>query len=220
MVKIYIDNKLVLCSIANAKCPANEQEISFGYFTEPASSYESRVGTVYLDTEIASFERFYFPTYYFQSKDVFDDTNFELRADNAYFKIYNFENGWNRVKNNIIVQYGNYTYKANSESEFDESPNSEDRYGTHTLNISNDSFLIRENTNITDSVGKSYYQTQKNPKRRFNLLCKYLFQFDLSDKIYVTSEMPIELSNLPCKVIGIVLDIDNYTLDLDCEELI
>ena len=135
-------------------------------------------------------------------------------------KLYNFEYGWSRIFNRIKADYGIYTYEANSDTEADESPNSEDTYGKKMLSVSGEDFLIAADTNVAIGSAKNYYEYYKLPRKRFKLLCKYLFQMNLSNKVYVYSSFPLTLTNLSCKVVGIVLDIDNFTLDLDLEEII
>ena len=73
---------------------------------------------------------------------------------------------------------------------------------------------------ILEKTQRIGYEFHKLSRRRFKLLCRYLFQIDLADKVNVTSTEPFVLTNLPCKIVGVVIDIDNFTVDLDCEEII
>lgn len=218
MIKIYVNNKVALMSYANNV--NSNQKIYFGQIEDTSTTYQAVINWLKYSNSIPCFETFYLPKYYFQDRESIVDSNLQLGADTNYIKLYNFKNGWDRVYNHIKADYGEYSYYANPETELDDSPNSEDKYGKRMLTISGEDFLQAEDTNVSIGTAKVYYAYYKNPKRRFKLLCRYLFQLNLSNKIYVSCAKPFILNSLPCKVVGIVLDVDNFTLDLDCEEII
>ena len=218
LMKIYVDDDIVLCSKSNSI--NSYQKVYFGQLEETYNTFESIVDWLRYNDSVPCFETFYLPRYYFQSKESESDSQLYLSEGENFEKLYNYEYGISRVYNHVRATYGEYNYYATPYSELDDMPHSENTYGKRYLEISGEDFLQKEDTNIAVGVAKRYYQYQKFPRRRFKVLSKYLFQLDLSDKIYVSCTQPFILIELPCKIIGIVVDIDNFYLDLDCEEIL
>jgi len=218
IVKLYVDGDIVLISQANA--PAGDKVIYFGQYDDTSDTYQAVIDWFRYNDSIPCFETLYLPKYYFQDKESIIDSDLEFTADNYYIKLYNYTDGWDRIFNHVKAEYGDYAYYANPYNELDESPNSEDTYGKRLMTVSGEDFLKAEDTNVAVGTAKRYYEFYKVPRKRFKLLCRYLFQLNLANKIYVSSSTPFTIISLPCKIVGIVLDVDNMELDLDCEEII
>ena len=221
MVKIYVNGDVVLISHANAPVEtANDKVIYFGQMIDPTDAYQNVIDWLRYNDSIPCFETLYLPKYYFQDRNSIADTKLQLEPDENYIHLYNYQSGWSRIYNYVESDYGDYFYYANAYTEADESPSSEDTYGKRLLSISGDDFLQAEDTNLAVGTAKVNYEYYKLPRRGFKLLCRYLFQLNLADKIYVTCTEPFVFTDLPCKIVGIELDVDNFTLDLDCEEIL
>ena len=217
-VKIYVDSEVVLISYANNSSAI--QKVYFGQIEDTSESYQCVIDLLKYSDSVPCFETFYLPKYYFQNKNSIVDSGLYLKPDENYIKLYNYKSGWDRIYNYINATYGEYSSSATPFTELDDHPTSIDKYGKRELVISGEEFLQAEDTNVAVGASKIYYQEYKNPRRTFKLLCKYLFQLNLSDKIYVSAETPIQLTDLQCKVVGLVLDIDKFTLEIDCEEIL
>ena len=248
LVKISVDNEVVFSTYSD-RMHTSFKRITFGQMNKDYSGVINRVDYVKYKVGQASFDTLYFPKYYFIPKNQNNDSGIELFEDD-YLKLFDFNSGWDKVYNVIEAEYGEYSNIANAETELDSHPNSEGKYGKRRLSISGGDILNNEDTDISVAASKKYYQGYKVPKRRFKILCKYLFQINLSDKIKIFSKYPSKLNGegngrwgdggkwgdggiwienkydywflagLSCKVIGINLDPEKYLLELEMEEIL
>ncbi len=218
-VKISVDGNVVLCSSSNYKSVDKWGFIEFGQIENSSSPFEHKIDYLRYNIDELASDTLYFPKYYFQERSYIE-TGIELKPDQNYVRLYNLTDGYDRVYNHIKANYGDYSYYANAETEFDEPPTSEQSYGKKLLSISGEEFLKADDTNVALGTAKRYYAYYKNPRIKFKVLSRYLFQINLSDKVTVYCDEPFTINGMAVKIIGIVLDIDKYTLDLDCEEII
>ena len=249
VIKISINEEIELVTYANVPYDSTNFILEYGYLYADEGDFEALIDYIKIEKGIAASDMFYLPKYYFKPKDDLVETDLELFSDDDYIRLFNYTEGWERVFNYVTADYGDYSYTANDDTELDESPSSEDTYGVRKLSISGGDFLRKEDTNVATGTARRYYNTYKVPKKRLKLLCKFLFQIDLSDQVKVYSREPSKiggagagrwgdggkwkdggkwigstyafwfLPGIDFKVVGITLNLDSYTMELDLEEI-
>jgi hypothetical protein len=250
IVKVSINEEVALVSYADTVSDSDFFNLDYGYLYADENDFEARIDYIKIKKDVAASDLFYLPKYYFKPKDDVVETDIELFADEHYIKLFNYTEGWERVYNYVTADYGDYSYTANDDTELDEPPSSEDTYGLKKLSISGGDFLRKEDTNVATGTARRYYNTYKIPRKKLKLLCKFLFQIDLSDQVKVYSREPSKIGGIgdgrwgddgrwndggiwissiydfwflpgtDFKVIGLSLDLEQYKLELDLEEIL
>ena len=90
-------------------------------------------------------------------------------------------------------------------------PNTEDKFGTKFLKLSETNIYIDPDTNIAKGIMETYYDRYKNigNKKEVIFNSKAILQLDLGDTVSINDD---NLINKTFKVVGINLDIEKWEM--------
>ena len=121
--------------------------------------------------------------FFFRKKDVGSIADFTFRQGDRYIGIVPGKLAYDRVYNQIRVEYGSYTAEVNPVTEGDSAPTSWDLYGKNQLNISGGQLFVNTNADIATGTAEAKYNRFKDPKLFFSVRAKMIQQIELSDVI-------------------------------------
>lgn len=135
-------------------------------------------------------------------------------------EVVTFIQGWDRVFNSIRAMFGEFEKVANSVSEGDPAPTSEQRFGTRTLNVGGGSLLFQTDVDLATVTAKRYFARYKEPKKRLTLVTHFRPELELSDRVtYGISNPRIIGQAVEVRILGIAHDLMNFRTELDLQEI-
>jgi hypothetical protein len=135
-------------------------------------------------------------------------------------KVLSFVQGWDRVFNSIRARFGDFEKVANSSSEGDPAPTSEQRFGTRSLTVGGGSLLFQTDVDLATVTAKRYFARYREPKRRLTAVTHFRPELELSDKVtYGISEPRLIGHAVEARILGIAHDLMNFRTELDLLEI-
>ena len=184
--------------------------------------------------------------FFFRNRVINDIPVMELNQHNALVRVVNSVSGVRGVKNNIQVSYGSFVKKITPVTQGERTPHSMDKYGSSILNISGSQLVIGEDVDVATGTALLYFNLLKEPKKTMRMISKMVPQLELGDPIKATfldntpnptwfwgdntrqwnqseidyyGEKQQFFFQLVAKVVGITYNLDEWTSDLEVQEI-
>ncbi|MDD2773389.1 MAG: hypothetical protein PHP45_06805 [Elusimicrobiales bacterium] len=106
---------------------------------------------------------------------VFDDVVVE--------SVLSVSSGTNRVYNRVNVNYGDYNVVVDSNTQGEAQPNSIDRQGVRSYDISSGNFLPAENVDLAYAIAPTVYTYVSGQRRRVRVKTRYYIHHEIGDII-------------------------------------
>jgi hypothetical protein len=183
--------------------------------------------------------------FFFRSRRTGRDPGLELTEGLNVLKIVSLNPGWDRVFSEVQATYGVYDILLKADEVSPLSPKL--RFGSRRLQVDGSSILVDDDVDLATGIATDLLNRYHLPKRRYKLQTVILPQLDLSDvvkltfadvkspstwymgdtgaylgqtDIYCYGDAQQLAKNLICKVIGVRFDTENWTCELDLEEIL
>ncbi len=183
--------------------------------------------------------------FFFRSKIV--STTPVMTIDQADFlmQLKSVSNGFSRIYSTIRAVYGSYQADVTDDALNYLGPIA--RFGRQRLEIDGGNILISSDADVASGVAGAFFNYYKNARRKFKVDSKFIPQLDLSDTIKASfldnypstlwslgdttvnlGALNINLFGSPeqtlsdtlCKVVGMRIDTEAWTTELDLEEVL
>jgi hypothetical protein len=183
--------------------------------------------------------------FFFRSKIVSTTPVMDLDQKNFLMQLKSVNNGFSRIFSTIRASYGSYQTDVSDDALNYLGPIA--RFGRQRLEIDGGDLLISADADVATGVAGAFFNYYKSARRRFKVESKFIPQLDLSDTIRASfldnypsklwslgdttvylGELDINLFGSPeqtladtlCKVVGMRIDTEAWTTELDLEEVL
>ena len=149
--------------------------------------------------------------YFFRTKTGNSNIDWAFDINSDIIEIVSVKPLWEKIYNKISVRYGGYEENSDELLALESRPNTEDKFGTKFLKLSETNIYIDPDTNIAKGIMETYYDRYKNigNKKEVIFNSKAILQLDLGDTVSINDD---NLINKTFKVVGINLDIEKWEM--------
>ncbi|MCX5784594.1 MAG: hypothetical protein NTX59_02800 [Elusimicrobia bacterium] len=135
-------------------------------------------------------------------------------------KVQSISPGWDRVYNSIRANFGEFVKTADSQTEGDPSPTSNQRFGIRPLSVGGGGMLFQADVDLATVMAKRYFSRYKEPKRRATLTTRFMPEMELSDRVRLNIPDPRQIGEaFDARIIGIAHDLMNFRSEMDLLEI-
>jgi hypothetical protein len=149
--------------------------------------------------------------YFFRSKSIGGTVKWIFQRGKDLVNVKSIKPGWDRIKNLVISQYGEYYESSDKFLADDPRPNSQDTYGKRFEKLGETGAYVDPTMNVAIGQVETYFKNHKESKKEVIIDTKVIPQLDLADKVQVDSD---GLTGVDFKVVGINLDINNWGMEI------
>jgi hypothetical protein len=118
--------------------------------------------------------------FFFKAKD--QDRSVDLTLYGVHY-VHEVKKAFDRIRNRVITNFGNYQALVDSDTEGESSPHSMDKYGVKTLNISISDWLDDNDVDVALGSAKSNYDSLNALKYFTRLSANAIIQLEPSDVV-------------------------------------
>jgi hypothetical protein len=135
-------------------------------------------------------------------------------------KVQSINPGWDRVFNSIRANFGVFVKTADSTTEGDAAPTSNQRFGIKPLSVGGGGMLFQADVDLATVMAKRYFSRYKEPKRRATITTRFMPEMELSDRVRFTIPDPRQIGEtFDARIIGIAQDSMNFRTEMDLLEI-
>lgn len=157
--------------------------------------------------------------FFFRNKDSASSSVLALDGSNV-LEVRSFSPGWDRVFNRIQANFGSFSAQADSASESDPSPTSNQRFGVQTLSVGGGSLLFQTDVDLATGMSKRYFRRYKEPRQRITLLVPFMPELELGDRVDVDIDLPRRITGaFSGRILGIAHSLMDFKTELDVQEV-
>ncbi|HOX22082.1 MAG TPA: hypothetical protein PLL10_01355, partial [Elusimicrobiales bacterium] len=157
--------------------------------------------------------------FFFRNKAVSAVSLLTLDGSNIE-KVQSINPGWDRVFNSIRASFGDFVKTADSQTEGEAAPTSNQRFGIRPLSVGGGSMLFQTDVDLATVMAKRYFNRYKEPKRRVTLTARFMPELELGDRVTFTIPDPRQIGQtFDARVIGVAQDLMNFRTELDLLEV-
>ena len=157
--------------------------------------------------------------FFFRNKAVAQSAVITLDGSNVE-KVLSFSPGWDRVFNSIRATFGQFVKTADSASEGDPAPTSNQRFGVRPLPIGGGSLMFQTDVDLATVMAKRYFGRYKEPKRRATVTARFMPELELGDRVSFNVQDPRRIGQaFDARVLGIAHDLMSFRTELDLLEI-
>ena len=157
--------------------------------------------------------------FFFRNKAA-SGTNLLSMDDSNVERIQSFSPGWERVYNSIRATFGDFVRTADSASEGEVSPTSNQRFGIRPLFVGGGNLVFQTDVDLATMMAKRYFGRYKEPKRRATVVARFMPELELGDRVGFSVASPRRIGQaFDARVVGIAHDLMDFRTELDLLEI-
>lgn len=157
--------------------------------------------------------------FFFRNKSFSSSPVMTLDGSNVE-KVNSISTGWDRIYNSVRASFGQFVKAADSLTENEPAPTSNQRFGIRPLSIGGGSLIFQTDVDLATVMAKRYFNRYKEPKQRVTLTARFMPELELGDRVGFNVSIPRQIGQaFDARVLGIAHDLMNFRTEIDLMEI-